>query len=560
MPTAEICSFCWLQHYAILQTSSYSAYDDFIESQLSYSNTRCGQTNPTSPPPPAISVPAATDFCATGDLYTTVLGETCDSIASANNVSSAALYLGNPDGIPDCDSITTGTALCLPVPCGVTYTLLPDDTCFSVEQLAYNLTGRPLAPGDLAKYNPWINAGCDNLHAASDAAFGHVLCLGPQNGDFNNDPVLRDTTVPRRSNGYSLDVVDPPAGAVVAAGTTTKCGVWHVAEAGDTCAMMSFGNGGTVAILLSVNPSLGTTVDGCTDNIVTGTAYCAIPYIAWDAVESPADSSITITDTVGHETSTSSTEPPSTASSEPSSPSTTSTEASTTSTEPSSSTPSTAAPPSSTSTAPPSTTTTYYGCYTEGHDVRALAGASFADATLMTPSYCQTLCSAGGYTLWGVEYGLECYCGDALGVGSIPTFESQCSFACPGDAAQTCGAGNRLSLYGASASPPAVTAPDMPSATTLSYLGCYTELAVGRALAGVSIADGTSMTVEACARFCFYNGLVVAGIEYAAECYCSTALDAGSLAAAEEDCAMACSGDALQVCGGPNRLSVYQWV
>ena len=131
--------------------------------------------------------------------------------------------------------------------------------------------------------------------------------------------------------------------------------------------------------------------------------------------------------------------------------------------------------------------------------MRALAGASFADGTLMTPSYCETLCSAGGYALWGVEYGLECYCGNALGVGSIPTFESQCSFACSGDAVQKCGAGNRLSLYGTSASAPAVTAPDMPPVTTVSYLGCYTELASGRALAGVSIADGTSMTVGACA-------------------------------------------------------------
>ncbi len=113
---------------------------------------------------------------------------------------------------------------------------------------------------------------------------------------------------------------------------------------------------------------------------------------------------------------------------------------------------------------------------------------------------------------------------------------------------------------GTSASPPAVTAPGLPSATTLSYLGCYTELDGARALAGTSIADGTSMTVDACAQFCFYNGFTFAGIEYAAECYCGSAVQAGSVASAEGDCAMACSGDASKVCGGPNRLSVYQWV
>ena len=547
MPTAEICSYCWLQHYAILQRSSYSAYDDFIKSQLSYSNTRCGQTNPTALPPPAISLAPATDFCATGDLYTTAAGETCDSIAAAKNVSSAALYLGNPDGIKDCGSIAAGTALCLPFPCGVTHTLAAGDTCFSVEQLAANLTGWPLAPGELAKYNPWINEACNNLHAASDAAFGHVLCLGPQNGVFDGDPILGDTTVPHPSNGFSPDVVDPPAGAVVAAGTTMRCGVWHVAAAGETCAMMSFGSGGTVAILLSVNPSLGTTAAGCDAQIVAGKAYCVIPYFAWDAEDSPADLSTTVTVTVEPKTSTST---------EPSSSTTSSTEASTTSstpTEPSSSSTSTAAPPAS-------STATYYGCYTEARDGKALTGATFVETALMTPAYCEAHCTAGGFALWGVEYGIECYCGNSLAAGAIPTFESQCGFACPGDASQKCGAGNRLSLYGTSASPPAITAPGLPSATTLSYLGCYTELDGGRALAGTSIADGTSMTVDACANFCFYNGFTLAGIEYASECYCGSALQAGSVAAAEGDCAMACSGDASKVCGGPNRLSVYQWV
>jgi hypothetical protein len=303
MSTAEICSYCWIQHYAVLQRSSYSAYDEFIKSQLSYSYSRCGQTDPTSIPPPAISLPATTDFCATGSLYTVSAGDTCDSIASAKNVSSAALYLGNPDGILNCSKIEAGTALCLPFPCGVTHTLVAGDTCSSIQQLAFNLTGWPLSNGDLRKYNPWINDACDNLHVASDAAFGHVVCMGPQNGIFDSDPNPDDTTVPHRSNGYSLDVVAPPSGAVVAAGTTLKCGVWHVAAAGETCTMISYGSGGTVAILLSVNPSLGTTAAGCDASVAPGKAYCAIPYFAWDAVDSDADLSGTITVTLTPETS-----------------------------------------------------------------------------------------------------------------------------------------------------------------------------------------------------------------------------------------------------------------
>ena len=51
--------------------------------------------------------------------------------------------------------------------------------------------------------------------------------------------------------------------------------------------------------------------------------------------------------------------------------------------------------------------------------------------------------------------------------------------ACPGNAAQLCGAGNRLSVY--DLAPPPAT-PSTPAATYTS-LGCYTELSGGRALA-----------------------------------------------------------------------------
>lgn len=172
MPTAEICSYCWLQHHATLQQSSYSACSTAFKTSLLLQYAL---------PPPAISLPPATDFWAADNLYTAAASDTCDSIAAAKNASSAA------------------------------------DTCFSVEQLSYNVTGRLLAPGDLARYNPLINPAYDNLHAASDAAFGHGVCLGPPNGIFAGDPVPGDTTVPHRSNGYSFDVIAPPTGSVVAA-------------------------------------------------------------------------------------------------------------------------------------------------------------------------------------------------------------------------------------------------------------------------------------------------------------------------------------------------------
>merc|ERR1711939_951452 len=82
------------------------------------------------------------------------------------------------------------------------------------------------------------------------------------------------------------------------------------------------------------------------------------------------------------------------------------------------------------------------GCYTEGNGVRALSGAQYVDYVGMTLENC----AATAY--FGVEYGGECYCGQTLDVTSVPaTNQLDCSFICPGDASEYCGAGNRLELY-----------------------------------------------------------------------------------------------------------------
>jgi hypothetical protein len=41
------------------------------------------------------------------------------------------------------------------------------------------------------------------------------------------------------------------------------------------------------------------------------------------------------------------------------------------------------------------------------------------------------------------------------------------------------------------------------------------------------------------------------------ECYCGNSLNAGSVLANTGDCSMTCDGNALEYCGGPNRLDLY---
>lgn len=65
------------------------------------------------------------------------------------------------------------------------------------------------------------------------------------------------------------------------------------------------------------------------------------------------------------------------------------------------------------------------------------------------------------------------------------------------------------------------------------------------------------MTLENCAAFC--AGYKYFGTEYAAECYCGASLHATAAeAASPADCAMPCTGNPAQLCGGPGRLELYE--
>lgn len=71
----------------------------------------------------------------------------------------------------------------------------------------------------------------------------------------------------------------------------------------------------------------------------------------------------------------------------------------------------------------------------------------------MAVEICATYClTTKNYNLFGVEYGGECYCGNQLQPGSVAAPLSDCSFPCPGNAAEKCGAGNRLNVYQAKVS------------------------------------------------------------------------------------------------------------
>ena len=251
------------------------------------------------------------------------------------------------------------------------------------------------------------------------------------------------------------------------------------------------------------------------------------------------------------------------------------------------------------------------GCYTDSTGSRTLTtGMGVAGgASAMTVALCTSACKQNGFSLAGVEYANECYCGNSFsnGGGPAPDGPTGCNMVCAGNKTEFCGGPNRLNVYttgsgtnpgstasagsgggggggtltvttiGANANPTKVsdgpgplttsttaglTAVDGPQATGLangwSYKGCYIDTVNARILP-TAVPSTDQMTQESCVASCAANGFSVAGAEYGTQCYCgNTIIQGGKQDTANPNgCNMACGGNANEKCGGPNRMSIF---
>ncbi|KAI5778011.1 hypothetical protein EDC01DRAFT_623331 [Geopyxis carbonaria] len=235
----------------------------------------------------------------------------------------------------------------------------------------------------------------------------------------------------------------------------------------------------------------------------------------------------------------------------------------------------TTAPTTSPTTSPTTTTTTtapttaptnlpgnytYLGCATEGVGGRALPLA-FTSSSTMTPSLCQTFCTGLNHPLSGTEYASECYCGTSLTNGAA-LGSAACTMACSGAPLSICGGPSALSVYNWTSAPAVVpvvpaTPAVLPGYADYVSLGCWTEGTNERALSGAATSSA-NMSVPVCVDYCKARGFALAGVEYAAECYCGQTLAATSMNVGASQCGMVCKGDAGSYCGGGNRLNVYR--
>lgn len=274
MPHDELCHVCFIRKLAMMQSSQYSAYDKVYQEQLQYVYSHCDMQGPTEILPPLIPQPVSpTPLCITGRIYTTKGGESCESIANGTNVAGSTLYMANQDILTRCSDLSPGVDLCLPLTCE-TFFVRPQDDCSSIEAE----TG--LIQGQLRQYNSWLNADCSNLQSATNF-YGKNICVSPQGGTFTVTKFpTNPTTNPDSGDGYTQNVIRPPAGAHVARGTTLNCGKWYVVQENDICSTICVSNRIDIHLFRAVNPSLS---DGdCTSKLVRSSAVCVGPVYGWN--------------------------------------------------------------------------------------------------------------------------------------------------------------------------------------------------------------------------------------------------------------------------------------
>lgn len=241
--------------------------------------------SPTEPLPDPININSTQpERCAEDRKYRVQEGDTCDGIAAARSVSAATLYYLNP-ALTDCNEPAPGTEICLPLACATTYTVQEGESCVAVG-VSEGASWR-----QIVDWNTGLDSRCTNLWS-TNPFWGRVICVSAPGGPLDSSP--GNGTQPGNGgiggpggsgDGYADEIVDPPAGATVAPGTTLRCGQFIQATEGEGCNIFLARAGVPMGLFLDANPSLGSSAE-CSSNLVAGTWYCLHPHRYWNATTS----------------------------------------------------------------------------------------------------------------------------------------------------------------------------------------------------------------------------------------------------------------------------------
>ncbi|XP_034250002.1 xylosyltransferase oxt isoform X2 [Thrips palmi] len=104
------------------------------------------------------------------------------------------------------------------------------------------------------------------------------------------------------------------------------------------------------------------------------------------------------------------------------------------------------------------------GCFKDEKNLRRLNGYSVTLKTTNSPEHCINICLQSGFPYAGVQYSVECFCGNNRPESSSRLPDSSCNMKCPADPRKACGGYYTINVYQTGI--PKFT-PQVPSASPL---------------------------------------------------------------------------------------------
>lgn len=258
LTSAKNYSDCMLGVMQIQLSSPFGFNEEFAQDFASTTKS-CDSTGYSyiSPAPYAVRTnePVAIDEPTCLDPFEVQAGDTCDSIAISQNISTFAIIKAGAFD-PNCRNIKQGRSLCLPEPCDL-YRLDYDDTCEGIVESHPGITAT-----DLLSWNPNISILYRNLRFLVNT----YICVGPPGGDSPR-PTSITTSLPSPTEDPSTAVPKPSNGKDE---SNYPCSKWRTVEDGDDRQSLSIRENIELRDLLFLNPSLN---EDCT-NLLLDIAFC----------------------------------------------------------------------------------------------------------------------------------------------------------------------------------------------------------------------------------------------------------------------------------------------
>ena len=190
----------------LLQSTSFSNYDDGAKDEWKSIQNICGVSYPSEVQPPKTNVTTPVGFapanysvqdptnCLSGDTYTVANGDDCGKISTSKDVSTGTLIVLN-QLFPDCTNLLGGQSLCLPQSCQI-YNVQSGDTCLGIAANS-NITYT-----QLLAWNPSVDGFCSNLVS------GQNICVSQPGSAWTGTPIAGATAT--KTGTYATATVAPP--------------------------------------------------------------------------------------------------------------------------------------------------------------------------------------------------------------------------------------------------------------------------------------------------------------------------------------------------------------